>query len=170
MGNTTELRRELKRRFYPFAAEHGFQIDTANGPFGIEFRRLTPDGVEVFDLQWEKSGRPRFVVNFGHCPAGGVIHAGEQVLPDKVLSYMGSSSGRLQPGKGSGTGCWFRQDRSFFRRVMLRQQPRAAAEVVDELLGLFQELQAWFRDRHVGPHIVMMHFPWQQQRDTEGQV
>jgi len=168
MGNTTDLRRELKKRFYPFVAERGFQIDTANAPFGIDFRRITPDGINVFDLQWEKSGRSRFVVNFGHCPTGDIIHLGEQVLPGKVLSYMGTSSGRLQPVKGSGTGSWFRQDASFFRRVMLRQQPREAAEVVDELLGLFQELDEWFRNRHVGPHIVIINYPWQKQSVAEG--
>lgn len=163
MGNTTDLRRELKKRFYPFVAKHGFQIDTTHSPFSIDFRRITAEGINVFDLRWEKYGRPRFVVNFGHCSASGVIHFGEEVPPGKVLSYMGSSSGRLQPKKGSGTGSWFRQDRSFFYRVVLRQQPRPAAEVVDELLSLFPELEEWFHHRHLGPHIVIMNYPWQKQ-------
>jgi len=156
MGKTTHLRRELKARFYPFAAARGFVLDTTHAPFSVDFRRITLDGVDVFDLQWDKSGQPRFVVNFGHCPLDGAVHHGERVAPDKVLAYMGSSSGRLQPGKGAGTHCWFSQDRPFFRRVVLRQQPRPAADVVDELLRLFPELERWFEHRRIGTHMVSM--------------
>ncbi|GGY45684.1 hypothetical protein [Pseudoduganella albidiflava] len=155
MGKTTDLRRELKKRFYPFAISQGFQVDTTHSPFNVDFRRVMAEGIDVFGLQWEKYGKPRFVVNFGHCSASGVIHHGERVPPDKVLPYMGSSSGRLQPRKGSGTHCWFSQDRSFFRRVVLQQKPRSAACVVDELLDLFPELQEWFRHRRMGPHMIM---------------
>ena len=163
MGTTTDLRRELKKRFYPFAAERGFQIDMTHSPFSVDFRRITMEGIDVFDLQWEKYGSPRFIVNFGHCPAGGVIHHGEQVPPEKVLSYMGSSSGRLQPKNGSGTRSWFCQDPSFFRHLVLRQQPRPAADVVDELLCLFPELEEWFRHRRMGPHMMLSNYPWQKQ-------
>lgn len=163
MGKTTDLRRELKKRFYPLAAEHGFQVDNTSSPFGIDFRRLAADRIDVFDIQWEKSGTPRFVVNFGDCPSNGLIHYGEHIPPHKVLSYMGSSSGRLQPGKGSTTRSWFCQDRSFFRRVVLRQAPRPAADVVDELLMLFPELQEWFEHRRLGPHMVMMNNSRRQQ-------
>jgi len=166
MGKTTDLRRELKKRFYPFVAAYGFQIDMMHSPFSIEFRRMTAERIDVFDIQWEKHGRPRFVVNFGHCSTSGAVHFGEQVAPDRVLSYMGSSSGRLQPRKGSGTCAWFRQDRSFFRRVVLRHQPRTAAHVVDELLCLFPELEAWFRQQHLGPHMMILRYPWQKQSEA----
>jgi hypothetical protein len=166
MGRTTDLRRELKRRFYPFAAGHGFEIDMTHGPFGVDFRRIGAEGIDVFDLQWEKYGRPRFVVNFGHCPANGVTRLGEQVPPDKVLSYMGSLSGCLQPAKGTGTHSWFCQDRSFFRRVVLRQQNRPTSDVVDELLSLFQELEDWFQNRRLGPHMRIIHYPWQDRADA----
>jgi hypothetical protein len=46
MGRTTELRRELKRRFYPLAAALGFQIDNSFGPFGVDFRRFIPTQVK----------------------------------------------------------------------------------------------------------------------------
>jgi len=168
MGNTTDLRRELKKRFYPLVAAHGFHIDKSAGPFGVDFRRMTADGIDVFDLQWDKYGRPRFVVNFGLCPATGAYHFGEHVLPEKVLAYMGSPSGRLGPGKGAGNHSWFRQDRAFFRRVVLRQQPRPAAEVVDELLGVFPELLAWFRDQRPGPHMVFANRHRQQRSAMTG--
>jgi len=168
MGKTTDLRRELKKRFYPFVAEHGFQIDMSHSPFSVDFRRITAERMDVFDLQWEKYGRPRFVLNFGQCSPNGAVHFGEQIPPDKVLFYMGSSSGQLQPQKGSGTRAWFRQDRSFFRRVVLRHQPRPPAHVVDELLCLFPELEAWFQHRRLGPHMVILRYPWQKQSEAQG--
>jgi hypothetical protein len=161
MGRTTDLRRELKRRFYPFAAENGFQIDMTHGPFGVDFRRIRAEGIDVFDLQWEKYGKPRFVVNFGQCSATGVVHFEEHIPPEKVLAYMGSVSGRLGPGKGASTRSWFCQDRSVFRRVLLRQPDRPAAEVVDELLSLFPELEDWFQKGRVGPHMAIINYPWQ---------
>jgi hypothetical protein len=159
MGRTTELRRELKHRFYPVAAALGFQIDNSFGPFGVDFRRFTPTHLDIFDLQWEKSGHPRFVLNFGRTPADGVIHHGEQVPPERVLSYMGSA-GRLQPGTRASTSSWFRQDPVFFQRVVLRQTDRPAAEVVDELLSLFPELIEWFDHGRLGPHMKLMPYPW----------
>ncbi len=156
MGRTTELRRELKKRFHPVAERHGFTIDATSAPFGIDFRRITPVCIDVFDLQWEKYGRPRFVVNFGKCPGAGVTHHGERIPPEKVLSHMGSRSGRMQPGKGPHTTAWFSQDRPFVQRVLLRRRNRAAAEVVDSLLAVFPELEAWFRDGTLGPHLHLV--------------
>ena len=160
MGRTTELRRELKRRFYPFVAGHGFQVDTKYGPIGTDFRRITSTCVDVFDIQWEKYGRPRFVLNFGKTPADGVMHFDEQVPPEKVLSYMGAQSGRLQPRRGPSANSWFRQDPTFFRRVLLRQPDRHPTDVVDELLVLFPELEEWFKNGQVGPHMSLVVYPW----------
>lgn len=166
MGKTTDLRRELKKRFYPFAAEQGFRIDMTHGPFGVDFRRIRAERVDVFDLQWEKYGKPRFIVNFGQCPATGVVHFDERIPPEKVLAYMGAISGRLQLSKGTSTRSWFCQDRSFFRRVLLRQQDRPAAEVVDELLSLFFELEDWFQKGRLGPHMAIINYPWQDRTNA----
>ena len=163
MGKTTDLRRELKNRFYPFVAERGFQIDMTHSPFSVDFRRITAERIDIFEIQWEKSGRPRFVINFGQCPPSGVFHFGEAVPPNRVLCYMGSSSGRLYAQQGSGRGAWFRQDRSFFRRVVLRHRPRPAADVVDELLCLFPELEESFQQQRLGPHMMLLNYPWQKQ-------
>lgn len=160
MGRTTDLRRELKRRFYPFAAGRGFVVDTSSGPSSVDFRRFTATHVDVFDLQWEKYGRPRFVLNFGKASASGVTHFGETVLPEKVLSYMGPQSGRLRPGGGAGTSSWFCQDRPFFRRVVLRQADQPAANVVDLLLALFPEVDEWFKHGRLGPHMKLIPYPW----------
>jgi hypothetical protein len=164
MGRTTNLRRELSQRFYPFAKERGFQTDSSSGPLSVDFRRITFTSVDVFDLQWEKYGRPRFVLNFGKTAAA-VNHMGKLVPPEKVLSYMGLQSGRLQPGAGASTGSWFRQDHSFFRRVLLRQADRPARDVVDELLSLFPEVEEWFEKGILGSHMRLIPYPWSRNID-----
>jgi hypothetical protein len=164
MGRTTHLRQALRHTFYPFAIDCGFQVDEITAPLGVDFRRFSQDRIDVFDLQWEKHGRPRFVVNFGQTPSVGVIHFGEYVPPEKVLSYMGARSGRLQPRRGADTSSWFRQDRSFFKRLVLRQPLRPAEEVVEELLSLFQELERWFEQGRLGLHMRLLPYPWQQNK------
>jgi hypothetical protein len=170
MGRTSDLRRELKRTFYPYVTDRGFQIDKSSGPHSIDFRRFGPDHIDVFDIQWEKYGRPRFVVNFGQAPSVGVTHSGESVPPEKILSYMGPQSGRLQPHVGAGTGSWFRQDYSFLQRIIFRQAVRPAEEVVGELMSLFNELESWFEHGQLGVHMKVLPYPWQCTKENQTHV
>ncbi len=98
MGNTTELRREIKRTFLPFAEARGFNIDQRYSPQFFEFRRIIAGELHLFDIQWEKYGKRRFVVNFGKCPADGVAFNGEMLSPDQLSPAHCSVKGRLQPG------------------------------------------------------------------------
>ena len=157
MGRTTALRRELKRRFYPFAENRGFVVDTSGGPGFIVFRRFGPTSIDVFDIQWEKYGTPRFVVNFGQCEPDGVVHFGESIASSEVLPSMSNARGRLQPNPryGGTTRRWFCQDRDLLSRVVLRRPDRPAADVVDELIALFPEMDRWFQRRERAPHLQL---------------
>jgi hypothetical protein len=66
MGRTTDLRREIKRRFFPVMADKGFSLDMRDAPFFVGFRRMTSEAIYVCDIQWEKYSRPCFVINFGN--------------------------------------------------------------------------------------------------------
>lgn len=136
MGRTTELRREIRKRVIPLATASGFALSQADAPFVWEFRRTVGGDEHYFDVQWEKYGRPRFVVNFS----------------------SSGKFGRLQPGSGTGTSSWFRQDSTLFERLLLRPALRPPSEVVDELLALFPELEEYFSEGQVGRHMVI--FPW----------
>lgn len=156
MARSTELRREITNRFHPYVKNIGFTVDLRHDPNSQDFRRIKENEVDVFDIQWEKHGLPRFVINFGKCPKEGVMHLGQPIPAEKVLSYMGSVQGRLRPSEQTSetsTRRWFCQDRSFFLRVLLRRPDRPACEVVDELMRLFPELEAWFNTDAVGPHM-----------------
>ena len=111
MGRTTELRREIKRRFFPAMTAKGFSTDMRYAPFFVGCRRMTPQGIHVCDIQWDKYGRPRFVINFGKCSLAGVICHGQPVRPEDVTASETPLRGRLAPGRHSTVGGWFRQDR-----------------------------------------------------------
>ena len=159
MGRTTALRAELKQRFFPFVEARGFTPDMVHAPQFFSFRRSLPTGVHVFDLQFEKYGRPRFVVNFGMCSNAGALSHGEQVSPERILPSQTPQGGRLQPGRGSRTSSWFRQDRSLFDRLT-GQADHAPFQVVGTLIDLFPELESYWSTGTIGPHMRALARPW----------
>ena len=118
MGRTTAHRPGIKRVFDPISRARAFP-PTCAVPRTFAYRRIEADQVYVFDIQWEKYGRPRFVVNFGKAPVDGVVDVlGKPVGPEDVLPSHGQVRGRLQPGSGAMTGSWFRQDRPLIERLV----------------------------------------------------
>ena len=152
MGHTTELRREIKQRVRPLLAAKGFALDQRHAPQSVAFRRTTADAVHLLEIQWEKYGKRRFVVNFGRCSPGGVVVRGERIAAADVFPSVAPVNGRLQPGKGGSTAAWFRQDRSLLARLLGRP-PRPASEVVSQLIELLAELDAFFERGDLGPHL-----------------
>lgn len=160
MGNTTELRREIKRTFVPFAEARGFIIDQRYAPQFLEFRRATGGELHLFDIQWEKYGKRRFVVNFGKCPSEGIDFNGEWLSPDRVSPAHCSANGRLQPGKGPMTSSWFRQDKPFLKRLLSRESLYPPGQVVGQLIALFPEIEAYWQAGNIGPHLrLFQHNP-----------
>ncbi len=157
MGKTTELRHEIKRTFVPFVEARGFQMDQRYMPQFLEFRRVVDDELHVFDIQWEKYGSRRFVVNFGKCPSDGVDFHGKQIPPEAVSASHCAAGGRLQPGKGGTTRNWFRQDKPLLKRLFSRQPLRPAQTVIGELIAMFPELEAYWQRGEIGPHLRVFH-------------
>jgi hypothetical protein len=141
MGRTTDSRREIKRRFFPVMADKGFALDM-DAPFFVCFRRTIPGAIHVCDIQWEKYGRPRFVINFGKCAPAGVIVMASQSVPTTLGSRRSFDGRRLVP-----TG----------PPIDRKHSPHLAtsppAEVITMLLGLFHEVEEWWEDGSVGPHV-----------------
>ena len=134
------LRDEVKRRFYPLVEQRGFVRQKSESPYFVTFLRDREGKIDFMDLQWDKSWRPYFVVNFGQGHAG-----------DKDSDIV--SVGRLQRRRGSFMRNWFNLNRSWLSKLTTGKWRYSAAEVVDELLLAFEELEAWFQHREVGPHI-----------------
>ena len=155
MGSTTELRRELKERFFPRALAGGFVLDQSGAPGFWRFLRRAGDGVHLLEVQWEKYGRPRFVINFGQCPLEGLTIDGKRFPPEQVLVGWLPSNGRLQPVRGPSVRNWFRQDKGLLARLFSTEKLVPAGRVVSRLLELFPEVEAYWEKGTVGPHLEM---------------
>jgi hypothetical protein len=153
MGRTTELRRVLKARFIPYAVDRGFAVDERHQPRSTTFRRRVGNCVQIFDVQWEKYGTPRFALNFGTCPAEGLHANGAVYPPEDTLPGWCPDTGRLQPRRGTATGSWFRQDTTMLQRLLGSPALRDPVDVVDELLALFPELERYWASGDVGRHL-----------------
>ena len=158
MGRTTSLRRAIKKAFVPHVREKGFLPDMRDAPQFLTFRRVTPEAVHVFDIQWEKYGRPRFVLNFGKCSAKGVICRGVDVLPGDVCPVHTPTCGRLAPGRRATTGGWFRQDRPLLARLFSSAKLHSPEVVVSQLIALFAEVEDFWESEKMGPHIRLLPF------------
>jgi hypothetical protein len=158
VGPTTELRREIKWTFVPYLTGKGFVCDMRDAPAFFTFRKINFDAVYVCDVQWEKSGRPRFVVNFGKCSAEGVARRGRRVLPQDVHAVETPDYGRLHESPRSfwGTASWFRQDRPLLGRAVAFSKLRDPVEVVARLMGLFGEVETYWATGRVGPHLRLL--------------
>lgn len=153
MGKTTELRRAVKTRFFTHARERGFVVDERLQPVSTIFRRRAGRVVHLFDVQWEKYGRPRFVIGFGTCPAEGLRLGDVTHSPEETLPTWCPDAGSLQPRRGAGPGSWFRQDSTVLQRLFGRPPLRNAADVVDEVMTMFPELERYWASGEVGPHM-----------------
>jgi len=153
MGRTTELRRELKRVFLPLLEGKGFTVDTTAAPAFTAFRRKAVDSVHVVEIQWDKYGRPRFVINFGKCPLEGLYVRGQLGSPSQVYAGWLEESGRLQPRHGNSSTNWFSQEKHWLRRLLDVERLRQPSEVVEDLLRLFPEVEAYLESCVVGEHI-----------------
>jgi hypothetical protein len=157
MGPTTELRRALKARFFAYARDRGFVADERLQPRSTIFRRGVADRVHIFEVQWDKYGKPRFALHFGTCRADGVDVNGTIHPPGDTLPTWCPDTGSLQPRRGTGTRSWFRQDSTVLQRVLGRPALRDPGDVVDELLALFPELERYWASGEVGPHLRQWH-------------
>jgi hypothetical protein len=139
--------------FIPHAVDRGFVVDERHHPRWTTFRRRTEGRVQIFDVQWDKYGRPRFRINFGTCGADGLRVDGQRYPADETLASWCPDAGTLQPRRGTGAGSWFRQDAPFLHRLFGRPALRDPQQVVDQLLMLFPELERYWDGSEVGPHL-----------------
>lgn len=153
MGITTELRREIKNSFIPFVEGKGYVCSMQNAPSFIDFKKVTNNEVWVFDIQFEKYGLPRFVVNFGKCSAEGVTLNGKHYSKDKIIPSLTPGICRLQPGNSSFTGSWFRQDKHWLLKLFSSTNLYPASEIVSQLMRMFSELEQYFEKGTISEHL-----------------
>ena len=132
----TKLREELSARLIPELQRRGFI-----GPARImgnqllhSFKRRRGAMHEVLEIQFEKSGLPRFVVNLSLEPVEGAAHI--------VESGGTIVAARATPRPGKFTRNWFRADPSLFARLTGARSRESAA--VSEVLAMLDEFESWW--------------------------
>ena len=140
------LRETVNRHFYPFAESKGFARAKSTHPHFTTFRRVEPDVVHVFDVQWDKYGRSRFVINFGEARFG--------PSTDNVETQDCKVLCRLQPNKNSPR--WWRLTKPWpdiLKTGRFRYTPK---EVVELVIASFAEVEAWWAEKKEGPHVQVL--------------
>lgn len=155
MGVTTALRQEIRSRFFPFMQQRGFVLDQQDAPSFWRFRRITATEAHIVEIQWEKYGRRRFVVNFGRCPKDGLSLRGEHIPVEKISAGWLDGGGRLRPGSSRTTAGWFRQDKPLLNRLFSSEKLVPASQVVSQLMMLFPEIEEYWERGAIGKHVTI---------------
>jgi hypothetical protein len=153
MGTTTALRREMKSRFIPHVEQQGFKLDERQAPIVWIFRREVGMTAQLFSVEWEKYGRPRFRLDFGTCPIEGLSLRGQHFDWPDIHPHWLPNAATLRPGSGFLAGTWFRQDRAVLRKLLSSGTLRSPSEVVDELLSAYPHIQSYWSGGSAGNHI-----------------
>jgi hypothetical protein len=119
------------------------------------FRRPAGGSVQMFELQWEKYGRPRFAVHFGTCPAEGLLVNGALHRPEDTLPTWCPDTGSFRRPRGGTRSLWFRQDASVVQRLLGSRALRDPDLVVNQLLGVFPELERYWAKGEVGRYLKL---------------
>jgi len=143
------LREAVKDYFYPFAESKDFVRAKSKHPHFTTFRRVKGATVHVFDVQWDKYGRPAFVINFGEAS-----FEESKTLVDNVETEQCNVLCRLQPDKNSPG--WWRLRKPWLEVLKtgrLRFEPK---EVVLRAIACFPDAEAWWAEKLTGQHVLVL--------------
>ncbi|OQW85836.1 MAG: hypothetical protein BWK72_20250 [Rhodoferax ferrireducens] len=143
MSRSHPLREAIKKRFYPFAQDKGFVRGKATSLF-VPFERVVGEKIQFFEIQWDKSHRPRFVINFG-----------ERASSEHQESGPLPASGRLQRWRGGSMRTWFQFSKPWDETLRTFRWSYQPDEVATHLIEYFPELEAWWRSKQAGPHVFI---------------
>lgn len=154
MSLASPLRDALKATFYPFASKQGFVRGRATS-IVTPFRRMRGGRVQVFEVQWDHNGRPRFVINFGEASADGVEFAGQKVSAQQLDPSQCELQGRLQRWRGGSPRTWFQLSKPWPETLRTFRWEYSPEEVAAQVVSCFSELEAWWANKQEGRHIYI---------------
>jgi len=146
-SSRARLRAALSERLVPALLSRGFegpQTITGNALLH-EYRRRTTHGWHVLSVQLEKRGLPRFLLLFHTELLEGL---------ERVIAHGGTViTGRLTPNPGTGSSSWFRADRPWWQRLILRRRDTLETETVERCIAMLKEVDAWWSNPVASDHI-----------------
>jgi hypothetical protein len=146
------LRKAVWSRIVPALITEDFHPLPQDEDKTQRFVRRESGVIHVLEVQWDRHGRPRYVLNYGTCPVDGLRVGTTHHAADTVYAGWLPDSGRLQPLPGATSAHWFRQDVPLIKRLFGRSTPTPDT-VVESTLALLPELWRYWRDGIPGRHM-----------------
>ena len=152
------LKHQLQKAILDDFGQHvfarGFQPEAArDGAFS--FRRYGIERDDVIEVQFDKFGAPKFVLNFGSIPSTGLIDSYGRFVKthDARISHL-VNHGRLHRYPHS--IIWFKAQ-DFFG---IRSAQQAVAVEIERLVCLFEQVELWFETGGIGSNIKLYKDDW----------
>lgn len=129
----------------PYFVERGFEALPAEDLFQ-RYTRQANDRYELVEVQFDKHGRSKFVLNFGVVPKVGIVDGYGRMRPPLCVGVADlCQSGRLY--RWPWTICWFR-GASDFAQESPKFEPSLLA-----MKRLFGQVEDWFATAKAGRNI-----------------
>jgi len=144
----SKLRQALSEELVPVLLNYGFAGPAKIGGNSLlhDYRRTTERGVHVLSIQLEKNRLPRFIINLHIEPMEGM---------ERIMAEGGTViAGCLKAKPGPWLRNWFRADRSWWERVILRKTDTVEREAVRLCLACLPEVEAWWDTQAPSQHIM----------------
>ena len=150
MAKTKPIRDALRSVFYPHVLSLGFEVDKRWQPEIVVFRRFGADAVHVFDIQWDKYHRPKFIINFSEAPLEGVDFCGKWMDVRDIMSVHCGSYLRLVRNQGKFTYRWFQLRRPLLEQMVVLKRNYDPEEIASQVVHRFIEVEDWWANKTVG--------------------
>lgn len=153
MAKTKSIRDALRTGFYPHVLSSGFMLDKRRQPEFVVFRRFGEKSVHIFEIQWDKYHRPKFVINFCEAPPDGIQFGGKW-MPAKDLTPVHCGSYlRLMRSRGRFGYSWFQPGRPFIQQLLSFKRNYEPDEIAAQVVDRFQEIENWWAHKVIGAHV-----------------
>jgi hypothetical protein len=120
-------------------------------PLG-RLKRMQGNNLDVIEFQFDKHGRPKFVINFGVVPAGGVTLPWGDHL-DQNVADVSALSEAYRIYNSSLRARWFELG------LLSPKNEHAIKSLVDKAIMLSNEINNWFECKTVGKHMKKFGLP-----------
>jgi len=153
MAKTKPVRDALRAVFYPHVFSLGFEVDKRWQPQFVIFRRFSTNVVHVFEIQWDKYHRPRFVINFAEASLDGVEFGEEWMDAKDIAPVHCGTYLRLTRNGGRSTASWFQLRRPLIGQLVALKRNYEPDEVAAQVVQSFDEVEEWWANKVIGKHI-----------------
>lgn len=151
----------LAGRLLPFLQSKGFverkvKNEKKSREFDIAFplghlKREMLSAVQIIEIQFDKRGGAKFVINFGILPKNGVRLPWGNFTPEELTASSLEESYRLM--RFPSFHIWFG-----LGFIDIDKQ-NSAIRLADEMVSIFSEVEAWFETGVIGKHMRRLGYP-----------